>query len=84
MTGQDGSNIQSKLFELPDNSSLVDCWAAPGSEVSRQPVGCIDNSIRRYERDYHFIDMSTGHVENIESHGAITEAAFVGNDLNSR
>ena len=82
MTWQDGSNIQTKVFELSDKSSFFRCWAAPGSEVSCQPVGYINKSIRRHERDYHFIDMRTGHIQKIESHYAITEPAFVSNDLN--
>ena len=84
MTGQDGSNIQSKLFEPPHQSSFVCSWAAPGSEVSCQTVGDINNSIRRYEGHYHFIDMRTGYIKKIQSDCAITKPAFVGNDLNIR
>ena len=83
MTWQDGSDIPSELFELPDQSSFVYRWAAPGSKVSGQPVGYIDNSIRRYERHYHFIDVRAGHIEKIQSDYAVTEPASAGNNLDS-
>jgi len=84
MTWQDGSNIQSKLGEMPDQSSFVYCWAAPRAKISGKPVGYIDNSLRRYGRHYHFIDVRAGHIEKIQSDNPVTEPASVGNNLDSR
>ena len=83
MSGQDGANIQPKLFELPDQSSLVYRGAPPGSEVSGKPIGYIGDSIRRYERHHHFIDVRAGHIEKIQSDYAVTEPASAGNNLDS-
>lgn len=83
MTWQDGSDIQSKLFELPDKSSFVYRWRAPGPKISRKPVGYIDNSLRWHKRHYHFVDVRAGHIEKIQSDYAVTEPAPAGNNLDS-